>query len=167
MATRYFQVADDRPSLYKNKWTLGTGVTTAYNGTALEMGSDGTLGVSNAAADTVFGLLWEPTFPIAQWPTVDTAADEVNIAAHYAGRKVNVVSGRFMALVGKQLFAQTAFPTNIGDTVYNFGDGRLSNTDTGSATALGKYLGSVNLHNSLSPESGQTYETVGVVEFNF
>lgn len=166
MATRYFHIADDRAALRKNKWTLGTGVATAYNGYATELGSDGTLGVSNAANDTVFGLLYEPNLAIAEWPTVSAAADEVNVATYYAGKKVQVISGHFIALVGKQLFAQTAFPS-IGSTVYNFGDGRLSNTDTGSATALGKYLGSANLQNSLSPESGQTYEIVGIVEFDF
>jgi len=156
--SRYFQVMQG--GLRYGNAKLDSSVSTAYNGYVLKMASDGELEVVSADSDAVFGLLYEH-MNLVELPTSE------NVATYLAGKRVGTITGHFFAMVGKSLFNGGSIPS-VGDTIYSYGNGLLSNADgSGSATVLGKCISTAKLENSDDADSGQSYETVAVVEFDF
>jgi len=159
MTERVFQVLNPR-GIRDGNHVLDADTTTAYNGYALKMATDGEVEVSSAADDLIFGLLYEHQ-QLEELPTTE------NVATNRAGKRVGVVRGDFQAAVSRLLFEGTQIPT-AGDIIWNKGDGTLTTTQptstSGTPTALGYCIGSAPLQND--SDIGNSYQTVATVAFH-
>lgn len=157
MAELHFSVASPETAFYDGKHKLKSDVATAYNGTMLEMNSDGEL-IVDTGAGAVRGMLYEFR-QFVEFPTSD------NVAADMAGKYVNYATGHFMAFVGKDFFAAGSFPT-VGTKLYAGATTNAGKLVTSAVSGVTVPVGIMDGSTTIVDETG-TAVTVAIVRFNF
>ncbi|MGQ9458903.1 MAG: hypothetical protein ACUVS5_11560 [Anaerolineae bacterium] len=128
MAERTFQVLTPASALHIGHQVLDSAVSTAYNGYGVRMDAQGELVLSNAN-DGAEGVLYDG-LELVEFPTSQ------NIAAYRAGKPVTYVTGKFVALVGKDLTGGSV--PSVGATLYAANGGTWATSGT---KAVGRVIG--------------------------
>lgn len=128
-----FTIISNEANLEQNAFTLDADITTTdtiLNGYVAHLNTDGD--VLNQQAASAIGVFYDFLSDIEP----PTAADLVD---HKLGKKVNVVMGRFVALMDSTMFSGATVPSAPLDAIY--GDSTDGLLKTSGTNIVGTYLG--------------------------
>lgn len=139
MANRYFQVTQGgiKDGVHK----LNTGSSGVYRGMLAGWPSGGSLGVSTGS--TPYGQFYD-FLRLEEHPTTQ------DLGSYLDGKEVNVVTGKFVCLVGPDLFDGGSIPA-VGSKLY---PGTASLLDTDQNWAGAKEIGKVTAHVTVADAEG-------------
>lgn len=141
MANRYFQVLDARNAELDGVNKLNAGSSGVYRGMLAGWPSGGSLGTSTGSAP--YGQFYE-FLRLQEPPTSE------DLATYLCGHNINIVTGKYMVLVGPDLFASGSIPS-IGAQLYPGTAGLL---DTAANWPDTKPIGKVLDHRTIADAGG-------------
>lgn len=109
MANRFFSVQDSQDgAIYDGNNKLNSNASSVYRGMLAGYPSGGSLGVSTGSA--VYGQ-FNDYLRNEEYPTTQ------ELATYLAGKEINVVTGRYLCVMGADCFSAGAVPA-VGTTLY-------------------------------------------------
>ena len=132
MSNRYFNVLDARNAVLDGANKLNASSTGVYRGVLAGWPSGGSLGISTGSAP--YGQFYD-YLRLEELPTSE------DLGTYLSGKEINVVSGKYMALIGPDLFVAGSVPA-VGTALYPGTAGLLDTAQNWpSASVIGKCVG--------------------------
>jgi hypothetical protein len=129
MANYYFNVLDARNAELDGANKLNASSTGVYRGMLAGWPSGGSLGTSTGSAP--YGQFYD-YLRVEELPTSE------DLGTYLSGKEINIVTGKFMCLVGPDLFVAGSVPA-VGTKLYPGTAGKLDTAQNWSgATCIGK-----------------------------
>jgi len=141
MANRYFNVLDARNAELDGANKLNASSTGVYRGMLAGWPSGGSLGTSTGSAP--YGQFYD-FLRLEEPPTSE------DLGGYLSGKEVNVVTGKYMTLVGPDLFTSGAIPS-VGTQLYPGAAGLL---DTAANWPDTESIGKVLAHHTIADAGG-------------
>lgn len=141
MSNRYFAVLDDYNAIMDGANKLNASSTGVYRGMLAGWPSGGSLGTSTGSAP--YGQ-FNDYLRNEEYPT------STDLGTYLSGKEINVVTGRYMALIGPDLFNGGSIPS-VGTKLYPGTAGLL---DTAQNWAGVSSIGKVVAHRTVADHDG-------------
>lgn len=141
MANRYFQVLDARNAHLDGANKLNASSTGVYRGMLAGYPTGGSLGTSTGSVP--YGQFYD-FLRMEEPPTSE------DLGGFLSGKEINVVTGKYMTLVGPDLFAAGSIPS-VGTELYPGTAGLL---DTAANWPGTKVIGRVLAHHTVADAGG-------------
>jgi len=132
MSNYYFNVLDARNAVLDGTNKLNASSTGVYRGVLAGWPSGGSLGISTGSAP--YGQFYD-YLRLEELPTSE------DLGTYLSGKEINVVSGKYMALIGPDLFVAGSVPA-VGTKLYPGTAGLLDTAQNWPGTeVIGKCVG--------------------------